>query len=66
MELLGGLLFQVIITLVTVVVFARSSRRSLQFTLCWTGLTIVNVSVYVGDAPYQCLQLISHNKTTFS
>jgi len=59
MEFLGGSLFQVIIPLATMIVFAQSSRRSLPFTLYWTGQSIVNVSVYVGDAHYQRLQLIS-------
>ncbi len=52
MELLGGLLFQVIITLVTVVAFSRSSQHSLPFTFYRTENSLVNVSVYVGDAPY--------------
>jgi hypothetical protein len=59
MEFLGGSLFQIIIPLATVVVFARSSQRSLPFTLYWAGQSIVNVSVYIEDAPYQRLQLIS-------
>ena len=60
MEILGGSLFQVIIPLATVIVFARSSLHSFPFTLYWTGQSMVNVSVYIGDAPYQRLQLISH------
>jgi hypothetical protein len=28
-------------------------------TFYWTGQSIVNVSIYIGDAPYQRLQLIS-------
>jgi hypothetical protein len=56
---LGGSLFQVIIPIATVIVFARSSLRSLPFTLYWTGQSLVNVSIYIGDAPYQRLQLIS-------
>jgi hypothetical protein len=56
---LGGSLFQIVIPLATVVVFARSSLRSLPFTLYWTGQSIVNVSIYIGDAPFQRLHLIS-------
>lgn len=60
MEFLGGSLFQVIIPITTVIVFARSSLRSLPYTLYWTGQSLVNVSIYIGDAPYQRLPLISH------
>ncbi|RPI04775.1 MAG: hypothetical protein EHM64_08790 [Ignavibacteriae bacterium] len=59
MGFLGGSLFQVIIPLATVIVFARSSLYSLPVTLYWTGQSVVNVSVYIGDAPFQRLQLIS-------
>jgi hypothetical protein len=57
--LLGGSLFQIIIPVATLLVFARSSLRSTPFTLYWTGHSIVNVSIYIGDAPYQRLHLIS-------
>jgi hypothetical protein len=57
---LGGSLFQIIIPVATVLVFARSTLRSLPFTLYWTGQSIVNVSIYIGDAPSQRLHLISH------
>jgi hypothetical protein len=56
---LGGSLFQIIIPVTTVLVFARSSLRSIPFTLYWTGQSIVNVSIYIGDAPYKRLHLIS-------
>ena len=58
-EFLGGSLFQVIIPVATVIVFARSTLKSIPFTLYWTGQSIVNVSIYIGDAPYQRLRLIS-------
>jgi len=58
-EILGGSLFQVLIPLATVWVFARANLKSLPFTLYWTGQSLVNVSVYIGDAPYQRLHLIS-------
>ena len=57
--ILGGSLFQIIIPVATVIVFYRSTERSLPFTLYWTGQSIVNVSVYIGDAPFQKLHLIS-------
>jgi hypothetical protein len=56
---LGGSLFQVIIPIATVIVFGRSNLRSIPFTFYWTGQSIINVSIYIGDAPYQRLQLIS-------
>ena len=59
---LGGSLFQVIIPITAAVVFARNNRRSLLFTLYWTGHSLVNVSVYIADAPYQRLQLISQGR----
>ena len=58
---LGGSLFQIIIPLSTVIVFGRSSVKSLPFTLYWTGQSTVNVSIYIGDAPYLRLHLISRS-----
>jgi len=57
---LGGSLFQIIIPVATILVFARSTLRSIPFTSYWTGQSIVNVSIYIGDAPFQRLHLISH------
>jgi hypothetical protein len=59
MGFLGGSIFQIAIPLATVIVFGRSYLRSLPITLYWTGQSIVNVSIYIGDAPYQKLHLIS-------
>jgi hypothetical protein len=59
MEFLGGSLFQLIIPLTAVLVFAKTSLQSLPFTLYWTGQSLVNVSIYIGDAPYRRLHLIS-------
>jgi hypothetical protein len=56
---LGGSLFQIIIPVATVIVFARSTLRSTPFTLYWTGQSMANVSIYIGDAPYLKLHLIS-------
>lgn len=61
MNFLGGSLFQIIIPAATVIVFARSSLKSLPFTLYWTGQSTVNVSMYISDAPFQRLQLISRH-----
>jgi hypothetical protein len=57
---MGGSMFQVILPIVTAVVFARTSLHSLMFTLYWIGQSMVNVSIYIGDAPDQKLPLISH------
>jgi hypothetical protein len=58
-EFLGGSLFQIMIPVAAIIVFARSTFRSLPFTLYWAGQSIVNVSIYIGDAPYLRLHLIS-------
>jgi hypothetical protein len=57
--MLGGSLFQVLIPISVVIVFGRSNLKSIPFSLYWTGQSIINVSIYIGDAPYQHLQLIS-------
>jgi len=56
---MGGSLFQIILPVVTAIVFGRNNFRSLMFTLYWIGQSMVNVSIYIGDAPYQRLPLIS-------
>ena len=61
MEFLGGSLFQILIPLATIIVFAKSSLQSLPFTLYWMGQSMVNVSIYIGDAPFRRLQLISRS-----
>lgn len=56
---LGGSLMQVILPGAAVVVFLRSGIGTLPFTLFWLGQNIVNISVYIMDAPYRRLPLIS-------
>lgn len=58
---MGGSLFQIILPIVTAVVFGRNNLRSLMFTLYWIGQSMVNVSIYIGDAPYQQLHLLSRH-----
>ena len=60
---MGGSLFQIILPIVTLVVFARTSIRSMSFTLFWIGESIVNVSIYVADAQWKRLPLISRHAT---
>jgi len=62
MHFLGGSLIQVILPVAAIVVFLRTSGlRSLIGTLYWLGHNLVNVSIYIGDAPKQQLTLISRH-----
>jgi len=56
---LGGSLMQVILPGAAVVVFLRLGIGTLPYTLFWLGENIVNVSVYIMDAPYRRLPLLS-------
>lgn len=56
---LGGSLMQLILPAAAVIVFLRSGIGTLPFTLFWLGENVVNVSVYIMDAPYRRLPLIS-------
>jgi hypothetical protein len=60
MHFLGGSLIQFIIPIATIIVFLRTSgSRSLMGTLYWLGQNMINVSIYIADAPKQQLTLIS-------
>ena len=50
---------QIVLPSLAIYVFLKSSFRSLIGTLYWLGHNLINVSVYIGDAPYKRLQLIS-------
>ncbi len=56
---MGGSLMQIILPGLSVWVFLKSGFRTLIGTLYWLGQNLVNVSVYIGDAPYRRLPLIS-------
>jgi hypothetical protein len=59
---LGGSLIQFIIPIAAIIVFLRtSSPRSLMGTLYWLGQNMINVSIYIADAPKQQLTLISRH-----
>jgi len=59
---LGGSLIQFIIPTATIIVFLRTSGpRSLMATLYWLGQNMINVSIYIADAPKQQLTLISRH-----
>ncbi len=57
---LGGSLMQFILPTATILVFLRTSGlRSLMLTPYWLGHNMMNVSVYIDDAPKTQLTLIS-------
>ncbi len=57
--ILGGSLMQVLLPALLAVVTWRQSRlRGIGLPLYWTGENMVNVSIYIRDAPYQRLHLI--------
>ncbi len=58
---LGGSLMQIVIPSLAVWVFLKSGARTLIWTLYWLGQNLVNVSVYISDAPYRRLPLISES-----
>jgi hypothetical protein len=58
--LLGGSLTQILLPALLVVVTWRQSRmRGVGLPLFWTGENMVNVSVYIRDAPFKKLHLIA-------
>lgn len=59
MHMLGGSLMQLLIPLAAVIVWYRRDKLNVHYFLFWLGENMINVSVYVGDAPYRRLQLIS-------
>ena len=62
LHFLGGSLIQFIIPTATIIVFLRTSGpRSLMATLYWLGQNMINVSIYIADAPKQQLTLISRH-----
>jgi hypothetical protein len=59
---LGGSLMQFILPMATILVFLRTSGlRSLMITPYWLGHNMMNVSVYIDDAPKTQLTLISRH-----
>lgn len=56
---MGGSLMQIVLPALAVWVFLKSGFRTLIGTLYWLGHNLINVSVYIGDAPYRRLPLIS-------
>lgn len=59
---LGGSLMQVILPVTAIVVLLRTSGpRTLLATLYWLGQNLIDVSIYIDDAPKQQLTLISRH-----
>ncbi len=58
---MGGSLMQVVLPSLAIWVFLKSGFRSLIGTLYWLGHNLINVSVYIADAPYRRLPLISNS-----
>jgi hypothetical protein len=58
-HMLGGSLFQVLLPLALVVVTARKKLSHAVFPAFWLGENLVNVSVYIRDAPYKHMKLIA-------
>ena len=59
MTILGGSLFQVIVPAVFVGYFARTRQRyAAAVTMAWVGVSLLNVSRYIGDARAQQLPLL--------
>ena len=56
---LGGSLFQVLLPLALVITTWRSNKASIFFPLFWVGESMINVSIYIQDAPYRKLHLIA-------
>jgi hypothetical protein len=58
-EILGGSVFQCAIPLLVVLVSWRQNVATIPYGMFWLGENLVNVSVYIKDAPYKRLHLIA-------
>jgi len=58
--ILGGSLMQVLIPILVLWVY-RANQYVQPISLFWIGESLINVSVYIADAPYRRLRLISPN-----
>lgn len=60
---LGGTLMQILLPLLIIWYFIRSSYRTgAQVGMFWLGQNLINISVYSADARAQVLQLLGGNK----
>lgn len=60
---LGGSLMQVLLPLAFLIVTWRQNVRQAPFVGFWVGESMINVSVYIADAPYRKLKLIAQGLT---
>ncbi len=58
-HMLGGSLLQCLLPLALVTVTFRRNISHVVYPGFWLGENLLNVSVYIGDAPYRKLKLIS-------
>lgn len=56
---LGGSLVQILLPLALLIVTWRQNANHIVYPGFWMGETMVNVSVYIKDAPYKHLKLIA-------
>ena len=56
---LGGSLVQVLLPLALLIVTARKDIRQTPPVAFWVGESMINVSIYIADAPYRKLKLIA-------
>jgi hypothetical protein len=56
---LGGSLFQCLVPLALVIVTLRQNPSNTIYAGFWLGENLINVSVYIKDAPFQRLHLIA-------
>lgn len=56
---LGGSLFQVLLPLALVIVTWRQNVWNVSYAAFWLGESLINVSVYIQDAPFRKLRLIA-------
>lgn len=58
-HMIGGSFFQCFVPLALLAVTFRSNREQISWPGFWLGENLVNVSVYIKDAPYKHLKLIA-------
>jgi hypothetical protein len=56
---LGGSLFQILLPLALTITTWRSSKAYVAYPAFWSGESMINVSVYIKDAPFRKLHLIA-------
>lgn len=59
LHIVAGSLFQVALPLALAIVTARQRMSQVCYPAFWVGESLVNVSVYIKDAPHKSLKLIA-------